>query len=353
MRKAGTVSYLNSHIDSQAALMVFLAVILCDPPVERVSMQVDHPNIDMSIRSKYSRWMPQDPTENEAPNTAFSGGYLDFVKHPEFGHNVPKGPPRASMFEDLCFYWTEHGDKLQESLGSAFATLFLHKIVASHYMQLLEFIHANVANLEFQLSRRDSLKDIHTPWIEAQWSDLQAWSWRCSEYIEQVEAILISLDAPFSASAGQGRKRDWKNCDRDFQCIHYRLKTLKIRVDLFINSITGLAGIAGNRHALHEARRSLQETMRIKTLTLLGMVFLPLAFCTGLFSMNDHYLPGTSSFWIYWAVAIPLIVGVFLLTFLIGLGYDGKGKWNADAFLRNIRKQRNKFIRHFLEHRND
>jgi hypothetical protein len=346
------VSNLNFYVYHQAMLMAFLAVILCDPPVERVSMPVDHPNTDVAIHSKYSRWMPQKPIKQKAPNTPFSGGYLDFVNHLEFGRDVPKGPPRTSMLEDLCFYWTEHGDKLEDNLGTTFATLFMHKIVASHYIQLLEFARANVANLEFQLSRRDSLKDIHIPWIEAQWSDLQAWSWRCSEYIEQVEAILISLGASFSASTDQGQRADWKSCDRDFQYIHYRLKTLKIRVDLFMNSITGLAGIAGNRHALHEAKRSLQETMRIKTLTLLGMVFLPLAFCTGLFSMSEQYLPGGSSFRIYLAVAIPLVVGVFLLTFLIGLGFDGEGEWKQENFLRNIQRKWNKVARHFSDYGN-
>jgi hypothetical protein len=152
--------------------------------------------------------MPKNPIKQKARNTPFSGGYRDFVKHLEFGHNVPKGPPRTSMLEDLSFYWTEHGDKLGENLGPTFATLFMQKIVASHYMQLLEFARANVANLEFQLSRRDSLKDVHTPWIEAQWSDLQAWSWRCLEYIEQVETILISVGTSFSASPDQGQTGD-------------------------------------------------------------------------------------------------------------------------------------------------
>jgi len=308
-------------------------------------MQLDHPNIDMAISCKYSIWMPQNLKNHKASNTPFSGGYLDFVKHLEFGHNVPKGPPRTSMLEDLCFYWTEHGDKLDENSGSAFATLFMYKIAASHYMQLLEFAEANVANLEFQLSRRDSLNDIHIPWIEEQWSNLQAWSWRCLEYIEQVEAILTSLGASFSASPEQGRRSDWKSCDRDYQYIYSRLKNLKIRVDLFIKSITGLAGIAGNQHALREAKRSLQETLRIRILTLLGMVFLPLASCTGLFSMNDQYLPGASSFWIYLAVTIPLILGAFLFTYLIGLGYDDEGLWKAETFLQNLQRQRNKIAR--------
>jgi hypothetical protein len=90
--------------------------------------------------------------------------------------------------------------------------------------------------------------------------------------------------------------------------------------------------------------------MRIKTLTLLGMVFLPLGFCTGFFSMSDQYLPGESSFCVYFAVAIPLIVTVFLLVFLVGLGYDGEGEWNIKAFLCNIQRQRDKVTRVFSEH---
>lgn len=241
------------------------------------------------------------------------------------------------MLEDLCFYWTEYGDKLEEISDPAIATLFVQKIVASNYMLLVEFARACIANLEFQLSRRDSLKNIHIPWIEARWSDLQAWSWRCSEYIESVEAILMCLGAPFSEFPGQYQEEeDWKSCVKDFQYIHYRLKSLKIRVDLFSNSITGLAGIAGNRHAIQEARRSFQETIRIKSLSLLGMIFLPLSFCTGLFSMNDQYLPGTELFWMYFAVSLPLIVIVFLLTCLIGLGYNSEGVWTLKTLIQNL-----------------
>jgi hypothetical protein len=68
------------------------------------------------------------------------------------------------------------------------------------------------------------------------------------------------------------------------------------------------------------------------------MVFIPLAFCTGIFSMNDHYLPGTASFWIYFAVSIPLIVIVFLVAFLIALGYDNEGEWNLKTFFQTLSK---------------
>jgi len=152
-----------------------------------------------------------------------------------------------------------------------------------------------------------------------------------------VEAILINLEIPFSASpVPYNTTTDWTSCARDFQYIHYSLKSLKAQVEAVSNSITGLAGIAGNRQALQEAKRSLREAKGIKTLTLLGMVFIPLAFCTGLFSMNDYYLPGTASFWVYFAVSIPLVISVFFVAFLIGFGYDNEGEWSLKTFIRTF-----------------
>lgn len=316
-----------------------LVVILCDPPIEQVFVQMGELNRDHSIGNKYSKWVPKCPMLQIAPNTPFSDGYVDFMKHPEVGTNLPKGPPRTSTLEDLCFYWAEHGSCLSGDSGAVTATVFIQKIVASNYMQLVEFIRTNIGNLEYQLSHQNTIAAIHTNWIEERWSDLQVWSRRCSEYIEDAESIMISLGISFSSSsAPESRKTDWKSCDKDFQYIHYRLKVLKASLDVLNNSITGLAGIAGNRQALLEAKRSLKEAKGIKTLTLLGMVFIPLAFSTGLFSMNDRYLPGTASFWIYFAVSIPLIVAVFLAAFLNDLGYDSDGEWNFKTFIRTLSK---------------
>jgi CorA-like Mg2+ transporter protein len=313
----------------------FLAVILCDPPITEIFEQTGVPNRDYSIGSKYSEWQPISPTSRTAQNTPFSNGYPDFIKHPEFGKNVhiPEGPPRTSMLEDLCFYWNEYGAYLVKNSSPATATVFVQKVVVSNYMQLIEFVRANISNLEYQLSRRNTLADIRINWVEERWSDLQAWSRRCSEYIEDVESIMIGLGISSSASAVTDSKiTDWRNCDRDFQYIYHRLKALKARVDVLNNSITGLAGIIGNQQALLEAKRSLKEAKGIKTLTLLGMVFIPLAFSTGLFSMNDRYLPGAASFWIYPAISIPLLVIVFSAASLIELGYNNEGDWKWNTF---------------------
>lgn len=321
--------------------MFYIVVILCDPPIEDALVRTKDQSLDQSLNIEYSTSRPQPPRVEQTRNKPFAGGYLDFIKHPNFGLNVPEGPPRTSMLEDLCFYWRLHGTKLSRDLGPAIATVFLQKIVASNYMQLIDFVRANISNLEFNLSRRSNLQSIQGHWTEERWSDLQSWVRRCSEYIEDVEDIMISLGIPFSASSvPQNDVADWTNSHKDFQYIHDRLKALKARVDVLSNSITGLAGITGNQQALAEAKRSLKEAKNIKILTLVGMVFIPLSFCTGFFSMNDQYLPGGASFRVYFAVAVPLIVVVLLLAYLTGLGYSDDGEWRLKTFFQSLPKFR-------------
>lgn len=270
----------------------------------------------------------------------FSGGYLDFVMHPDFGINVPKGPPRASMLEDLCFYWLEYGNTLHIQDSPNIASVFLKKLTASNYMQLIEFVRSNLANLEYQLSLVDSVNGIEIPWVEQQWADLHGWSRQCLGYVEDVEAIMLALGISSSNPDLSEIPADWTSSEKDFRYIHKFLKDLKIRTDVLISSITGLAGIAGNRQALREARRSFREAKAIKTLTLLGMIFIPLAFCTGLFSMSEQYLPGAASSWVYFAVSIPLVVLIFILAFAIDLGYDDEGVWTLGKFMKALTNAR-------------
>ncbi|MCJ1453863.1 hypothetical protein MMC28_004212 [Mycoblastus sanguinarius] len=298
---------------------------------------MDEQRRDLFVSSRYSKWPPKSPSLQIAPNIPFSGGYPDFIKHPDFGCNVPKGPPRTSALEDMCFYLVEYGNHTVGNSGPHIAAVIMQKVVASNYMQLVDFVRANITSLEYQLSRRDILTGTQISWIDEQWRDLQTWSRQCSEYVEDVEAIMISLGISFPASfAPQHKATNLARCNEDFQYIHYRLKALKARVEVLNNSMTGLASISGSRQALFEAKRSLKEAKNIKTLTLLGMVFAPLAFCTGLFSMNEQYLPGTGLFWIYFAVAIPLILAVFTFAFLVRLGYNDEGDWNLQTLFQNL-----------------
>jgi Mg2+ and Co2+ transporter CorA len=62
-----------------------------------------------------------------------------------------------------------------------------------------------------------------------------------------------------------------------------------------------------------DARRSFTETANITRLTTLALAFVPLTYVTGLFSMNVNVAPGAPYFWVYFAVAIPVTLLVFLV----------------------------------------
>jgi len=52
--------------------------------------------------------------------------------------------------------------------------------------------------------------------------------------------------------------------------------------------------------------------------------------------MNDRYLPGTGLFWVYWVIALPLIILVFLVVAVINLGFDDQGGWSLERYIRIV-----------------
>lgn len=50
-----------------------------------------------------------------------------------------------------------------------------------------------IVERELLLLQRDGVRGLPADWVEQQWSDIQAIVQRCSEYVENVEAIHLSL----------------------------------------------------------------------------------------------------------------------------------------------------------------
>ncbi|KAH7330046.1 hypothetical protein BKA65DRAFT_527721 [Rhexocercosporidium sp. MPI-PUGE-AT-0058] len=252
-------------------------IILTDPPVREVThtrgLQVSH-----------------------MCNTPFQGGYLDFIPLAFPLPDMRTGPPRTSMHDDLIYYWKTHYSAFESLSSPRVAALFPQKITASHYMQLLY------------------------------WSDIQALNKRCAKYCEDVERIILTLDLD---NAKETMKEDWMNTGKDFTFILTRLKVLKSRCEVLLGSITALVGIAGNRQSLEETKRSIREAKNVKLLTLIGMIFIPLAFVCGLFSMNDRYLP-----------AVPVVIVMFLGAMMLSLGYDDDvGTWSVSNIWQTVERR--------------
>jgi Mg2+ and Co2+ transporter CorA len=65
---------------------------------------------------------------------------------------------------------------------------------------------------------------------------------------------------------------------------------------------------------LFDVRQSVTEAINVRRVTYIALVFVPLSWAASIFSMAENYSPGGSQFWIYWVVALPLLIMVFILS---------------------------------------
>ncbi len=249
------------------------------------------------------------------------------------------------MLEDLSYYWTQYGKDLVVEDDPIIATFFLKKIIGSNYLLLIGYIGALLSELDYDVSRRDRpISKLQIEWVEERWKDLQAWTRQCSKYCESLEETMDSFEIPMESEVS----KSWESSGKDFHIIQRKLFSMNNRSNDLLASFTGLAGILGNQKALKEANRSLHEAKSVKTLTFLGMLFLPLTLASGLLGMSGDYLPGESQFWVYFVIAIPLILGVFGVVFLVKMGYGVDGEWSLKHWKSSLAgfKKGNKAMMH-------
>ncbi|KAF2705060.1 hypothetical protein K504DRAFT_389091 [Pleomassaria siparia CBS 279.74] len=284
------------------------AVILCDPQLYEI---VSNGGKDVS---------------RKVVNFSFQEGYVDFLPPPSRERIISKPRhPHRSMQRDLCYYFLHQSDLIPPSswttpVGS---TIFLKKIVAAHLLQLVDYIKVMLPSLELHLT---------TAWVKEQdqWRSLQTLSRRCGNYTDDIEDTLLSLGYSVK-DMDSNRVEDWKDCEKDFQYIYFRLKILKQRADTLMQAMTGLASIAGNRQNLEEAKR-------VKRLNLLALLFIPLAYTSSLFSMQDAYAPNNSKFWVYWVVAIGAVSVTLFATWVLDSALDDAAQWTLPFNLSGKRK---------------
>jgi len=190
------------------------------------------------------------------------------------------------------------------------------KIIASHYLKQADYLRAITSDIGWRLTRKDKVVfAIET--VEARWSDIQSLERRMSEYCEALEAAMIQLRIPFEEPDMQ-KMQTWCDITRDFQFLYMRFNDIRHRTAMLNSAMTGLAGMAGNRQSLKEARIT-------KALTFLGLVFIPLAYTASLFSMPEPYGPGYERFWLYFTISVPLMVFLVGSFYLVDIGYNGIG----------------------------
>jgi len=162
--------------------------------------------------------------------------------------------------------------------------------------------------------------------VEANWVDVQFIERRLDKARIELEEILLQIAAPRDLP-DPGAITSWKDVSADFRLLYHHLLYLQQSAERINASITGLASIVGNRQAFREQQLSLHAAEKSRGLTFIGLVFIPLAFVSSLFSMSDPYGPGGDLFWLYFAISIPVGFVVMAAYYIFDLGFraDGSG----------------------------
>ncbi|KAH6964668.1 hypothetical protein DER45DRAFT_592302 [Fusarium avenaceum] len=267
-------------------------IVICDPPLQTVMIKDEGPTEGHRV--------PISPQSIEV-------GYVDFLPA-EIKLQTQRGPPTTGFADDLCFYLTKYSTVPGLSFQSAgIVALFAQKIIASHYAMHLNQLRQATAQLQLQMRRRSDFTGLGLAAVEANWSDCQTLQKRLHQYCLDLENILFQLKLPIERPNPR-QVISWQDSWADFQMLYHQFDHARTWIDKVNSSITGLTGIAGNRQACREQELSLQAADRARNITILGLVFVPLAYVATLFSMSDAYAPGGERFWLYFAISIPMTI---------------------------------------------
>ncbi|PSR82751.1 hypothetical protein BD289DRAFT_370842 [Coniella lustricola] len=270
------------------------SIIFCDPPLRKIIILDDGPMKGHEVLA-----LPHPPGD----------GYIDFFP-PEIQLACRAGPPRTSIADDMCFYLTKYHEFVGVRDPDS-ASLFLKKIIASHYTKHFDFLRKNIMENLRGMGRQSHFAYSDLSSIEASWSDTQTLERRLGHFFLDLEEILVQLRIPLETPDPR-KVTSWQDTEADFQFLYYRYKWIRESVDRVNSSITGLTSIAGNRQALRSAERSTH-------ITFIGLLFIPLAFIASLFSMADPYGPGKDKFWLYFATGIPVTILVMMVYYIFDI----------------------------------
>ncbi|KAI0141206.1 hypothetical protein GGR57DRAFT_509264 [Xylariaceae sp. FL1272] len=268
-------------------------LIICDPAIRRIRT---------------------DPSGTRGYNVATSphnGGYPDFSPHRDQTKN-PNGPPHTSFLDDISFYLCHHLAKLD--LHDPLCPLwFIENIIASHYTKTVEFVDATLEKMQYNLSRRDNMSQFKLTDVEEQWSDIQAWDRRIAEFKNDLYGIMLQLRHTPSDLAFDHPK-ELGTSGTNYRFLLLRLTEIGQRVQSVSTSVAAVVSMTASRTAmkvqelsLQMADQSVREAKNVRALTILGLVFIPFAYTSSLFSMAERYAPGGDLFWVYFVVSFPLL----------------------------------------------
>jgi Mg2+ and Co2+ transporter CorA len=208
------------------------------------------------------------------------------------------------LLEDLVYYWRRDSPPSFNAATPSLLSLsyYSFKIMVAEWMNFANLVHYSVENLEYTLEGL-SKNITELEGLERDLRSLQSWRRRVDDSIVKIHTLIRTAQ---SLRSDPSFSDEWESIIEDSSYIASRIGLYGRRFEAMVPVFTGLIQIS-------ESRLSFAETKNISRLTYMALVFVPLTFVSSLFSMTGDLAPGKRQFWIYFLVAAPLVIIVFMV----------------------------------------
>lgn len=282
-------------------------------------------------RSKASLWI--QPRRNGKNNTfgilvvdptfqegyPLWSGYRNFEETPELQAINLTGPPRTSLFQDVVYWASKMGASDLDALAANPRNLALSilTIIASEWLTVLQYLRTRLTQLEWMLE----IPDFRAPYrLDEVLGRLHPWHRYLPFYRRWVRDVLRSILHKDDLDMQSQHNQALFKLREDFLVIQEEFEIAQAQLDNMTNLVTAII-------SLEENKRMANQNSNVTRLTYLAVVFVPMSFVTGLFSMTTDVSALTQTFWIFFIVAIPLSFGALAAAQWIYLREWVKRQW--------------------------
>lgn len=235
----------------------------------------------------------------------FLGGYEDFLDSPSlFDSYSPQleQPFRLGLLDDLLLYWSKVNPApfIGEHLNLIAVAHYPLRIVAAEWIIYVAVMYRAIKQYEYTTAVEGKIHQ-ELEKLDADMRALQRWRRRSLSTGQKIKAIITVLHAYEKTDSNM-----IASLLQDYEYLSDAIETFGERLESMLPFVASLVQIV-------DSRRSFSETANISRLTIVALVFVPLAYVSSLFSMTGELGLGGSLFWLYFAVAIPVTTTVFLI----------------------------------------
>lgn len=253
------------------------------------------------MQSTYVSLRGQQQLVIQASSAPLFGGTEDFLPTRVSRQHITPNTDR-SMLDELLYYWNiGQPDDFNPGMFSLGAiSYFPLRIIAAEWVNYLAVMCFSLRDYDNPGSdENDSAQDLDR--INAALSAISSWPRRVASSTTSMNKCtsFIKRQAYMSPISDQ-----WTSLLEDYEFLTSRLVQHGEQLQEAVPLVATYLQLAENRRVYFEAKN-------VSRLTVLALVFVPLSYATGLFSMDPDFAPGGPHFWVYFAVAGP-VLGIVL-----------------------------------------